>query len=99
MTILLCWHGARAPKTAPRQAGGGASDGRQLVVRRLGGQRAGDLLDRLHDIDVAGAAAQVAGEPLADLLLGGLWVLLDELENRHQHAGRAEAALQAVLVP
>src|SRR5258707_8544468 len=42
-----------------------------LAVYRCGGalvHRPGRLLDRLDDVHVAGAAAEVAGDPLADLL-------------------------------
>src|SRR3954447_25822846 len=46
---------------------------------------------------VAGAAADVAGEHLAHLFLGGLRVLGEKLRRGNQNAGRAEAALQRVM--
>src|SRR5207248_6865083 len=48
---------------------------------------------------VAGAPAEVAFELVADLLLGRLWIALQHLMSGQDHAGRAEAALQAVLLP
>jgi hypothetical protein len=57
------------------------------------------LLDRRHDVVVARAAAQVARQRLADLVLGGLRVVLEQVPGGHDHPGRAVAALQAVLLP
>src|SRR4029078_10858655 len=57
------------------------------------------VLDRLHDVHVARAAAEVAADPRPDLLLVGLRVLLQEPGRLHDHPRRAEAALEAVLVP
>src|SRR5262245_35504173 len=59
----------------------------------------GGPLDRLDDVVVAGAAAEVALELVPDLLLGCVRVPLDQLHRRHDHARRAEAALQPVLLP
>src|SRR5215510_16576675 len=47
---------------------------------------------------IAGAAAQVAGDGDAHLLLGRVRIVAQELDERRQHAGRAEAALEAVIV-
>src|SRR5664279_4398718 len=63
--------------------------------RRRGLARLAEL-DRLDDVVVAGAAADVAVEALADLLLARLRVVGEQLHRRHHHARRAEAALQAV---
>src|SRR5262249_43887979 len=51
---------------------------------------------RLDDVVVAGAAADVALEPAANLGLGRLRVLAQEIDDAHHHAGRAEPALQPV---
>ena len=48
---------------------------------------------------VAGAAAEVARERLADLLLGRVRVALQQVGRGHDHARRAVAALQAVVLP
>src|SRR6195952_2827967 len=53
-------------------------------------------LDRLDDVVIARAAADVAVERFADLFLVGLRVVGEQLHRRHHHARRAEAALQAV---
>src|SRR5207249_8288747 len=58
----------------------------------------GRVLHGLHDIDVAGAAAEIPRNGLADLLLARVLVALEERAGGHQHAGRAETALQAVLL-
>src|SRR5215471_20800750 len=55
------------------------------------------MLDRLDDIHVARAPAEVARDPPADLVLAGLRVLLEEGVAGHEHARRAVAALEPVL--
>src|SRR5712691_1366690 len=52
----------------------------------------------VHDALVAGAAAQIARDGDAHLLLGRIGIVAQELEQSREHAGRAEAALQAVIV-
>ena len=52
----------------------------------------------LHDVLVAGAAAQVARERPPDLVLGRVRVLVEEGLGGQHHPGRAEAALEAVLL-
>ena len=64
--------------------------------RHLGGRGRRRVLHGLHDVVVARAAAQVALEPEPDLLLGGMRVLLEQVDALHDHPGRAEAALQPV---
>src|SRR4026207_291814 len=56
------------------------------------------VLHRFHDVQIPGAAAQVAGDRLADLLLARVLVALEKRAAGHQHARRAEAALQRVLL-
>src|SRR6202012_2382486 len=49
--------------------------------------------DRQHDVLIAGAAAEVAFELLADHLVGQVVPLaMDQVDRGHDHAGRAEAA-------
>src|SRR5215471_1921463 len=68
-----------------------------LVLSRLA-RLGGRVLDRLDDVDVAGAAAEVSGDRPADLVLVGVLVALDERARSHHHARGAEAALEAVLL-
>src|SRR5260370_38460449 len=56
------------------------------------------VLYRLDDVDVAGAAAQVARDANADLLLGGVRVTLQERQAGHHHSRRAIATLKAMLL-
>src|SRR5512135_1245953 len=58
----------------------------------------GRVLHRLDDVHVARAAAQVAGDGVADLVLGRLLVAPQQGVAGEHHAGRAETALQAVLL-
>src|SRR6266550_5365564 len=62
-------------------------------------QLARGLLDRLDDVHVAGAAAEIAADPVSDLGLSGLLVLVEQPGGLHYHPRRAEAALETVLVP
>src|ERR1700760_362808 len=55
--------------------------------------------DRLHDVLVAGAAAEITLELLADRMLGQIMALaMDQVDRGHDHARRAEAALQTVML-
>src|SRR5260370_27185796 len=65
----------------------------------LGAQLLGCVLDGLDDVHVPGAAAQVAADRFADLRLAGALVAREQRVPRHQHARRAVAALQPVLLP
>ena len=60
--------------------------------------RCGQPPHRRHDSLIPGAAAQVAGELLADLLLVGLRSTAQERLGRHQEPGGAEAALQRMVL-
>src|SRR6185312_15109417 len=56
----------------------------------------GGKLDRPDDVLIAGAAADVAGDADPDFLLARRGILLEQPLRAHDHARRAEAALQAV---
>src|SRR6185295_8736374 len=58
----------------------------------------GRVLDRLDDVDVAGAAAEIAGNRVPDFRFARTIGLRQQPVGGHQHAGRAEAALQSVLL-
>src|SRR6266446_301985 len=65
----------------------------------LPGHVLGGPLDRLDDVVVARAPAEVALELVTDQLLGRPGIALEHLVDRHDHARGAEAALEAVLLP
>src|SRR5438067_3693527 len=71
----------------------GSPSGARLAVHEPSGE-----LDRVDDARIARAAAEVAADRLADLLLAevGARVLGQEREDRHQETGRAESALESV---
>src|SRR5262245_42779066 len=75
-------------------------DPAQSPLRRSwdSGRRARGGLDRFDDEVVAGAPAKIAREHLADLVRRRMGMLLEERVGRQQDAGRAVAALEAVLV-
>src|SRR5918996_5618763 len=60
--------------------------------------RVGGGADRLDDVVIAGAATEIALQPLADLVLGRVRIVLQEVDRAHDHAGGAEAALQRVML-
>src|SRR2546428_4283265 len=67
------------------------------LLRRLGIRIAhppGGQLDRLEDLDVPGAAAQVPGQGLADFLSGRLRLHVEKRLRRAQNPGSAVAALR-----
>ena len=74
-----------------------------VVIRRLGLGAApisrAPCAIGFDDVVVAGAAADVAFELVADRRLVEVVALaVDHVDGGHDHAGRAEAALQAVIV-
>src|SRR6266511_3989829 len=89
------WCAGRCPTTrnACWRTGASVSAMAAGLLRRLRGV----LLDRVQDLAVAGAAAQVAGQLPADPLAAGLRVALQQRPCGEQHAGRAEAALRGAV--
>src|SRR5919106_3333126 len=59
----------------------------------------GGDLDGPDDVRVAGAAAEIAGDGLADLALVGTGAASQQLARRHDDARGAVPALQSVLLP
>src|SRR5690348_7820497 len=54
--------------------------------------------DRLDDVMIACATAEIALQPFADLVLGQtLRMALHQVDRAHDHAGRTEPALQRVM--
>src|SRR3954470_15607162 len=63
------------------------------------GHRLGAGGDRGNDVLVAGAAAQIAFQLFANDVVGEVVALaMDQIDRGHDHAGSAEAALQAVML-
>src|SRR3546814_871932 len=71
----------------------GPESGMVLPLHARGGR-----LDGLDDVVITRAAADVALQPLADLVFLGIGVLLQKVHGGHHHARRAEAALQPVML-
>src|SRR5262249_48067464 len=57
------------------------------------------FLDRGHDVLVPGAAAEIPLQTLSDLAFRRVRVALEQVAGGQDHAGRAKAALQTVLLP
>jgi hypothetical protein len=66
---------------------------RAALSAGAGSQSAGRGLDGLHHRHVAGAAAQIARERLADLFVVGIRPPAEQSVEGHEKARRAEAAL------
>src|SRR5215472_120540 len=64
------------------------------VATSLGSQLGGGIEDGADDLVVAGAAAEVAGEPVARLSLRRIQIAVEQRLGSDQQARRAEAALQ-----
>jgi len=54
--------------------------------------------DGLDDVLIAGAAAQVGRKHVQELLVADIRPLLQDIGGEHQESGRAEAALQPMMV-
>ena len=53
----------------------------------------GRVPNGLHDFDVAGASAEIAGNRLLDLEFGRVWVLIQKSLPSQNHPRRTKAAL------
>src|SRR6266480_4404378 len=83
-SCLLCWLAGRL--------------GLWLVASLLGPELGRGPQHRLHDVLVAGAAAEVAGQRPAHVFLGRVGIGGEECLGGQHHARRAEPALQPVLL-
>jgi len=54
---------------------------------------------RADNILISSASANIAIQSMADLLIGGVRVAIQQIHHGDDHTGRAEATLQAVLLP
>ena len=59
-----------------------------------GGNSEDGGFDGFEDLQIAGAAAEIAGERFADLIAGGMGILVEERFGGEQNAGSAVAALR-----
>ena len=85
--------GAQRARADPLELG--AAFAVDLLLHRSGSSHLGGGVEhRAHDLVVAGAAAQVAGQPVAHLRLGGVRALFQQRLGGDQEARRADAALQ-----
>ena len=99
--VLLARGGpARPPSPGPAVVGRSSTAVMTALPACRRGVRAahlgGRLLHGADDVLVAGAAAEVALDALADLVVGRVRVVVHQVDRGHDHPGRAEAALQAV---
>src|SRR5262245_63903951 len=92
--------------SAPSPAcGGGLGRGRRSRVfvprisrRNSAGVELGGVFHRLDDFDVAGAAADVAAERCANVVLARARIAPQQARRCHDESGRAVAALGAELL-
>src|ERR687883_124958 len=78
------------------------ASGMRRLLRARGGlaaQLRGPVLDSFDDVHVARTPAQIAGDAAAYLLLRRTRIGRQQRLGGHQHAWRAEAALQTMLLP
>src|SRR5437764_2188597 len=72
--------------------------GKKRRRSRLAAQRAASGFDGVEDLEVAGAAADLARERLGDLAPRRARIAIEEPLRRDQHPGRAIAALRGAMV-
>ena len=73
---------------------GGLQWQRKPVASSLASQLGGGVEDGTDDLIVAGAPAEVAGQPIAGLYLRRIRITIQQRFGGDQQARRAEAALQ-----
>src|SRR5215470_54923 len=101
MTVAPRAHNRTTPTPDPSPQGGGArtEQAARLDSRRnSAGVQLGGVLHRLDDFDVAGAAADVAAERGANVVLTRTRIAAQQARRRHDESGRAVAALGAELL-
>src|SRR5215813_11525526 len=69
-----------------------------VVMAKLLAHLLGRVLDGLDDVDVAGAAAEIPRDRLANLLLARILVPLEQRDARHHHSRGTVAPSQDVLL-
>src|SRR6516164_9257808 len=100
MTVAPRLHNRTTPTPDPSPQGGGerTEQAARLRSRRnSAGVELGGVFHRLDDFDVAGAAADVAAERGANVVLARMRIAPQQARRRHDESGRAVAALGAEL--
>src|ERR1700761_3597862 len=67
---------------------------RESSVAGLASGRSGGAFDGLDDLRIGGAAAEIAGEIMPDVVVAGIGMLLEQFMRHHDKARRAKAALK-----
>src|SRR5262245_11551692 len=101
MTVAPGLHHSKTPTYDPSPQGGGerTEQAARLRSRRnSAGVQLSGVLHRLDDFDVAGAAADVAAERCANVVLARMRIAPQQARRRHDESGRAVAALGAELL-
>src|SRR5215475_6669007 len=57
------------------------------------------VLNRLNDVLVAGAAAEIPFQAMSNLIARWIGISIDDLARRDNHSRRAVSALQTVMFP
>src|SRR5919202_1428738 len=93
----------RAPTIFGRSPGASVSVVGIAVLLETCGSGAANAIPRgthgRDDMDVPRAAAQIARERVTDFVVGFQRIFLQNIGARHQHSGRAEAAMESVMIP
>src|SRR5215831_5814421 len=100
MTVAPRLHHRTTPTPDPSPQGGGerTEQAARLRSRRnSAGVELGGVFHRLDDFHVAGAAADVAAECRANVILARMRIAAQQPRRRHDESGRAVAALGAEL--
>ena len=70
-----------------------------VCLSRLSAHLIRRVFHGVDDVLVTGAAAEIAFQPVTDLLFGRARILPEQSASGHYHSGRAVAALQAMAFP
>src|SRR5436190_595662 len=100
ISFLLDLGGSDVDPRVRVEQGRGLRTPRDGEARRMaglgGGADAGRALHGVDDVRIRAAAAEIAGDGVLDFFAGGLGIAVEERLAGHDHAGRAEAALERV---
>src|ERR1041385_3360004 len=68
-------------------------------LRGCGRHRFGGMLYRFDDVLIACATAESPVQSMPDLFIRRVGIVIQQVHHRHDHTGRAEATLKAMLLP